>query len=242
MQQAADAQEGPSAHHEAEGSVSSQQALPNSQASKPSAASHVDSSSAQTEAEHDQQSALTADSEGSAAPEMEPVSAEESCMSEDVEVLLKPPPAIEGHHAPPNTSNAEGGLTETSKVALEGVTTSSAFSKPAASPPVEDKDLTGAVVTADSSQALAGAGPSSSVIASNSPLGMQAVNSFSMPAMSGQPGAVPSSPVESPNSPQGKQDSDRPATSQVALLEAEDIAQAPTATRSMPTGQDHQQY
>jgi len=233
LQQAADAQEGLSAHHEAEGSDSSQQALPSNQASKPFAASHVDSPTAQPEAEHDQQSALTADSEGSAAPERESMPAEQSCISEDVEVVLTPSPATEGHHAPPNTSNAEDGLTETSKVDMEGATTSSASSKPAASPPVEEEELTDSVVTADSSQA--GAGPSISVIASNSPLGVQAINSFSMPAKSGQPGAVPSSLVEGPNSPQGMQDSDCPATSQVSLLKAEGIAEARTATGSAPT-------
>ncbi len=230
LQQAADAQEGPSAHHEAEGNNSSQQALPSSQASKPFAASHVDSSSAQTKAEHDQQSALTADSEGSAAPDREPVSAEESCISEDVEVVLTPSPASEGLHAPPNTSNAEDGLTETSKDALEGVTTSSASSTHAVSPPVEEEEPTGAV---DSSQA--GPGSSSSVKAYNSPLGMQAINSFSMPAKNGQPGAVPSSPVEGPNRPQGMQDSDSSATSQVSLLKAKSHAEAPTANGSAPT-------
>ncbi len=236
LQQAADAQEGPSAHHEAEGNDSSQQALPSSQASKPFAASHVDAPSAQTEAEHDQQSPLTADSEGSAAPEREPMSAEECWVRGDVEVVLKSSPATKGQCAALNTSNAEDGLTETSKVAFQGATTSSAFSKPAASPPLEEEEPTGAVLTAGSSQALAGAGPGSSVIASNSPLGVQAINSFSMPAKSGQPGAVPSSPVEGPNSLQGMQDSDSPAgISQVALLKAEGIAQAPTATGSAPT-------
>ncbi len=161
------------------------------------------------------------------------MSAEESCISEDVEVLLKPPPATEGHHAPPNTSIAEDGLTETSKVALEGVTTSSASSKPAASPPVEEEEPTGAVVTTGGSQAPAG--PNSSVKASNSPLGLQAIDSFSMPAKSGQPGAVSSSPVEGPNSSQGMQYSDSPATSQVSLLKAESHAEAPTVTGSVPT-------
>ncbi len=194
LQQAAHAQKGPSAHHEAQGSISSQQALPSSQASKPFAASHVDSPSAQPEAEHDQQSALTADSEGSAALDREPVSAEQSGISEVVEVVLTPSPATEGHHAPPN--NAEDGLTETSKVALEGVTTSSASSKPAASPPVEEEEPAGAVVTGDSSQIMAG--PDSSVIASSSPLGVQAINISSMPAKSGQHGAVSSSPVQAP--------------------------------------------
>ncbi len=234
LQQAADAHEGPSAHHDTEGSDSSQQALPSSQASKPSAASHVNSSSAQPEAEHNQQSALTADPEGGAAPDREPVSAEESCISEDVEVVLTPSSASEGHHAPPNTSNAEDGLKETSKVALEGVTTSSsASSKPAASPPVEEEQPTGAVVSADSSQA--GAGPDSSVKAPNSPLGLQAIDSLCMPAKSGQPGAVSSSPIEGPNSPQGMQYSDTPATSQVAFLKAQGIAQALTTTGRVPT-------
>ena len=62
--------------------------------------------------------------------------------------------------------------------------------------------------------------------------GLQAINSFSMPAKSGQPGAVLISPVEDPNSPPGMQDSDSPATNQVALLKADGIAQMPTATGS----------
>ena len=231
LQQAADAQEGPAAHHEAKGSISSQQALPSSQASKPSTAYHVDAPSAQPEAEHDQQSALTADSEGSTAPDRQPVSTEESCISEDVEVLLTPSPASEGYRAPPIISKAKDGLTETSKVA---VTPSSPSSRSAAaSAEEEEEEPTGAVVTADSGQA--GAGPGSSVKASNSPLGLQAINSFSMPAKSGQPGAVSSRPIEGPNSPQGMQYSDTPATSQVAHLEAEGISEAPTATGSTPT-------
>ena len=231
LQQAADAQEGPAAHHEAKGSISSQQALPSSQASKPSPAYHVDAPSAQPEAEHDQQSALTADSEGSTAPDRQPVSTEESCISEDVEVLLTPSPASEGYRAPPIISKAKDGLTETSKVA---VTPSSPSSRSAAaSAEEEEEEPTGAVVTADSGQA--GAGPGSSVKASNSPLGLQAINSFSMPAKSGQPGAVSSHPIEGPNSPQGMQYSDTPATSQVAHLEAEGISEAPTATGSTPT-------
>ena len=232
LQQAADAQEGPSAHHDAESNSSSQQALPSSEASNPLAASHVNAPSVQTEAEHDQQSALTADSEGSAAPESEPAPTDESWVGGDVDVIPRSSPATEGHHAAPNPSSAEDGLTETSKVAFEGVTTSSASSMSAASPPVKEEEPTGAEVTAGSDQA--GAAPDGSVKPS-SPVDVQALNSFSMPPKNGQLGAVPSSPVEGPNSPQGMQDSGSAATSQVALSKAESNAEAPTVTGSAPT-------